>query len=209
VILTFCPLCGTGIAFNGTIAGERYAFGVSGLLYNSDVLMYDRRTESLWAQVAGQAVTGPMKGTELERLAMAHTTWQAWQAQYPETEVLSINTGYATDYYRDPYRGYASSSQVWFPVDNRDRRLDTKDLILGLELDGQFKAYSFDDLPAGVDRIADELAGRSIVVEYDLEHTSGKVLDDSGTEIPTFIAFWFAWAAFHPDTEVYEAATSR
>tara|TARA_R110001592_G_scaffold246577_1_gene508469 strand:+ start:20751 stop:21287 length:537 start_codon:yes stop_codon:yes gene_type:complete len=72
VVITFCPLCGTGLAFSALVDRQRLDFGVSGLLHNSDLLMYDRQTESLWSQIPGQAVTGDMAGKELRRLPVVH-----------------------------------------------------------------------------------------------------------------------------------------
>ena len=79
-------------------------FGVSGLLYRRNVLMYDRQTESLWSQIAAKAVTGPMAGASLEILPAEHTSWEDWKTRHPDTQVLSFNTGYSRNYSRDPYR---------------------------------------------------------------------------------------------------------
>ena len=203
VIVTFCPLCGTGIAFSGSVDGEDLTFGVSGLLYNSDVLMYDHRTESLWSQIAAQAISGEKKGATLERLPITHTTWGDWRQRYPNTTVLSMDTGYSRNYYRDPYRGYAASEGIAFPVSHRDDRLPPKDLVIGLEIDGMFKAYPLSRLPEGVSRLQDSFAGQAVTVEYDLENVTGRVIGANGEEIPTFLAFWFAWIAFHPDSAVF------
>ena len=204
VVISFCPLCGTGIAFLGTVDRRPYTFGVSGLLYNSDVLMYDHQTESLWSQILATAVSGRLKGAELERIPVMHTTWADWSELHPLTEVLSIDTGYRRDYYHDPYGNYAISNQVMFPVSNYDNRLSAKELILGLDIDGQFKAYPLSQLPEGGGRIPDSHAGTAIFVEYDRDAMTGRIVDSTGEEIPTFLAFWFAWAAFHPDTVIFE-----
>ena len=105
VVVTFCPLCGTGMVFDGTIAGKRSTFGVSGYLYQSDMLLYDHKTESLWSQIKREAVTGPMMGQHLTLLPSIHTTWANWRKQFPETRVLSEDTGHRRDYDRDPLCG--------------------------------------------------------------------------------------------------------
>jgi len=74
IVVSFCPLCGSGMIFSAELTDRVFNFGVSGLLYNSDVLLYDRQTESLWSQIKSLAVTGPMKGTQLTALAVSHTT---------------------------------------------------------------------------------------------------------------------------------------
>lgn len=206
VIITYCPLCGSGMAFSAIVGGSRKLFGVSGLLYNSDVLLYDRETESLWSQIMGQAVSGPLKGQRLKQLALFHTTWEHWKSTHPETEVLSTKTGHFRNYERDPYREYRKSADLMFPVGNRDRRYGAKDLVIGLELDGRYKAYPFHELPAGQTLITDAFAGNVLTVEYDKRASFGKILDENGTEIPSVILYWFAWAAFHPDTAVYGGA---
>jgi hypothetical protein len=203
VVISFCPLCGTGIAFHRSIDGEARTFGVSGLLYNSDVLMYDHQTESLWSQIAAMAISGESKGARLQRIALLHTSWGYWRQRHPRTQVLSIATGYNRNYYRDPYAGYASSDRTFLPVAHSDDRLSAKEVVLGLEVDGRFKAYPFSELPSDENTIEDQHAGRELLIEYDLRSMSARVIDSAGVEIPTFTAFWFAWAAFHPDTDVF------
>lgn len=202
-VITYCPLCGTGIVFDADVDGETRSFGVSGLLYNSDVLMYDRETESLWSQILATAISGPMVGSKLDRFPVAHTTWRKWREAHPQTQVLSIDTGHSRVYYRDPYRGYADTSRLWFPVTNRDSRLDEKTVVVGLEIDGVFKAYPFERLPAGRSEIQDVVGGAPLTVSYDREAASAEIRDSAGNVVPTFTAFWFAWAAFHPETLVY------
>jgi hypothetical protein len=204
--ITFCPLCGTGMAFNATLDGKASLFGVSGLLYNSDVLLYDRDTESLWSQIARKAISGPRKGARLEMVPLAHTRWKDWKTTYPDTLVLSRDTGHGRDYSRNPYAGYETSQTVLFPLANVDRRYHPKEQVIGLELDGRFKAYPFLELSKTPGPIQDRVGNRRVEIRYDAEHRTGKVLDINGDEIPTVIAFWFAWSAFHPDTQVYTAS---
>ncbi|PKL94368.1 MAG: hypothetical protein CVV18_09135, partial [Gammaproteobacteria bacterium HGW-Gammaproteobacteria-8] len=204
VVITFCPLCGTGMAFAARIGGQDLVFGVSGLLYNSDVLLYDRQTESLWSQIMAQAVTGPMRGQHLSFLLTSHTTWGDWRARHPDTQVLSVETGYGRDYARDPYAGYRESPELMFPVATQDKRLHPKEQVIGLSLGGDHKAYPFSAL-ARTERhvIEDRVGGRSVRVEFDPQVRTGRVLDAEGRELPSVIAFWFAWLAFHPETALF------
>jgi len=204
VTVTYCPLCGSGMAFSSVAAGSFKSFGVSGLLYNSDVLLYDRETESLWSQIMGKAVSGLLKGEELTPIALTHTTWNDWQTTYPGTLVLSTKTGHMRNYDRDPYEGYSETSGVMFPLRHTDSRYGAKELVVGVEIDGQFKAYPFRSLPRRQDSLNDKFAGEEISLVYDRQNKSAKVLDSSGKEIPTVTLYWFAWAAFHPETQVYE-----
>ena len=97
VAVTYCPLCGTGVAFDAHVAGRRLQFGVSGLLYNSDVLLYDRESESLWSQLLMKAVSGPLRGRTLTTLPLTHTRWSAWRQQHTDPLVLSTDPGHRRD----------------------------------------------------------------------------------------------------------------
>jgi len=203
VAVTFCPLCGTGIAFLADAGGQKRTFGVSGLLYNSDVLMYDRETESLWSQIMAQAVTGSASGARLQAIPILHTTWNHWLARHPDSLVLKPPTTYGRNYNVSPYQDYASSGKLMFPVTHSDRRYANKSVVLGVKIGDLAKAYPFEELPADVDTLNDKLGGQSIEVKYDLPSQTAWVLDQDGIEMPSFTAYWFAWIAFHPETEVF------
>ena len=205
IVVSFCPLCGTGMAFRAEVAGGTRSFGVSGLLYNSDVLLYDRETESLWSQIAKRSISGPLEGKRLEMVVMSHTTWRDWRERYPDTLALSEDTGYRRDYARNPYQGYERSENLYFPVAGFGKQYHPKELVMGLDLDEKFRAYPFSELAQLNGPVTEELAGRRITVEFDADNQTGRVLDDQGEELPTVIAFWFAWSAFHPDSGVFQA----
>lgn len=203
IAITYCPLCGTGVAFDAEVAGEVREFGVSGLLYNSDVLLYDRQTDSLWSQILSTAVTGPLKGTRLERVPIHHTTWETW-LQQGDSLVLSRDTGYQRDYTRSPYGGYGDDSGLYFPVNARSARYHPKERVIGIEIDGSFKAYPFAELAKVKSPLKERFAGRKLIVSFDVESRSGEVRDGSGKLLPSINSFWFAWYAFHPETEVFD-----
>jgi len=210
VVVTYCPLCGTGVIFDAAVDGRRLDFGVSGLLYNSDVLLYDRQTESLWSQIKKQAVTGPMKGRRLRALPTTHTTWRAWRASHPDTLVLSTDTGHARNYSRDPYGDYASERGLYFPVSARSNRYHPKEWVLGLELGGEAKAYPFSELSRS-DRaeIQDRVGGRKVEIRFDPANRSATAHAADGEQLPAITGFWFAWYAFHPNTAVFTADGRR
>lgn len=205
VVVTYCPLCGTGIAYQARAGDRELEFGVSGLLYNSDMLLYDRESQSLWSQIRRQAISGPMKGTKLQPVPVMHTRWSDWQQRYPDSQVLSTDTGHRRDYTRDPYAGYVETRKLWFPVTAEDGRFHPKEPVLGVEIDGQFKAYPFVELEKSATVVNDSLAGRQIVVKYDSRNRTATAEDAGGDMLPGVIAYWFAWYAFHPDTRVYHA----
>ncbi len=207
VVISYCPLCGTGMVFAAPAGSGDPRFGVSGLLYNSDVLLYDRASESLWSQIAQTAISGPAKGTRLLLLPVTHTSWADWRARHPDTVVLSSDTGYSRDYSRNPYAGYEQSSRLMFQVQHRDDRVAAKQWVLGVELAGRHKAYPFDILERAVDAdgwLNDRIGGRVLRIRYDASHRSAEAYDDKGNLLPTVMAYWFAWAAFHPQTELLQ-----
>jgi hypothetical protein len=167
--------------------------------------MYDRETDSLWSQLMVQAVSGPMRGTRLQQLPLSNTSWQEWVQRHPETRVLSSKTGYSRNYRVDPYPNYGKSGRLYFPVSHSSNRYKRKDIVMGLEIDGQFKAYPLRELKKGAHNFADEFAGEEFSVEFDADHQTARIVKTDGPEIPTTMAFWFAWYAFHPETDVYEA----
>lgn len=205
IVVTYCPLCGTGIVFRASRNGQRTLFGVSGLLYNSDVLLYDKDTESLWSQLKMEAIAGARMGERLEWLPSEHTTWAAWRKAHPQTEVLSLDTGYTRDYGRDPYASYETSRQIWFPVNRTDNRLHPKTWIAGVLVNGQAKAYPLEHLRDGA-TLHDVIGNQEVHVSYDASARSVKVANASGRLIPSVQAYWFAWAAFYPETLVYHEA---
>ncbi|HKJ68253.1 MAG TPA: DUF3179 domain-containing protein, partial [bacterium] len=200
VVMTYCPLCGSGMAYDAHVAGKDRAFGVSGLLYNNEVLLYDRQSESLWSQIMSEVVSGPLKGRELEQIPMSHTTWEDWRSRHPDTQVLSTETGYARNYSRDPYSGYQDDKRIMFPVSNSDDRYPRKELVLGVEINGEYKAYPFSELRQTSGKIRDSLNGQQLIIRFDSEHQSAKTTDGQGKEIPAVMLYWFAWTAFHPET---------
>lgn len=139
--ITYCPLCASGIVFERQINDHLLEFGVSGLLYNSDLLLYDRQTESLWSQIPGKAITGDFCGQTLKRFPVTHTHWAAWREDYPETQVLSRETSYKRDYARDPYESYDQAYTLHFPVEHGDRRYHPKELVIGLEQNGNARVW--------------------------------------------------------------------
>ena len=209
VVVTYCPLCGTGIAFYARVQGSRHTFGVSGLLYQSDLLMYDHQTESLWSQVGMHAVAGPLSGEKLTPVFLEHTTWGEWHAAHPATLVLSTKTGSFLNYDHDPYLGYPERRDLMFDTTHFDPRYHPKEWVVGVELNGVPKAYPFSELKKARPSLSDQVGGRSITIQFNQQSRSASVLDADGKPIPSIMAFWFAWYAFHPDTQVFKGPEQR
>lgn len=203
VVVSYCPLCGSGMAFRAeTPDGSRRQFGVSGLLYNSDVLLYDRQTQSLWSQILSEAVAGKAAGQRLEYIPTQFTTWESWKAAHPGTRVLSTATGYRRDYSASPYGDYERTGKLMFPVKERSDALPAKARIIGVEVNGVFRAYPVSVLAKHKTPFSDEVNGRVLTLSFDKIAQSASVTLD-GKLYPSVSMFWFAWYAFHPATTVY------
>lgn len=141
VSVTYCPLCYTNQVFERIIDGKEVEFGTSGKLYNSNLVMYDRLTNSYWSQALGQAITGELTGYELKAIPFDVISWKDWKKIHPDTLVLTTETGHVRAYGVDPYGDYYTDPQIIFPVDNKDDRMHPKEIILGFHKDGVYKAY--------------------------------------------------------------------
>ncbi len=203
VLVSYCPLCGTAMVFDRRIDGLTLDFGVSGLLYNSDLLMFDRESESLWSQISAHAVAGPRNGARLTLIRSRIESWGAWRRRHPDTTVLSPETGHRRRYGTSPYGDYAQSEETLFPV-ALDDRYHPKMPTLGLRLrDGQARAYPAEELARAGGSATERFAGRSVRVAYDPE---GQVFDvEAPPDVEAIEGFWFAWKAFHPETSVFTA----
>ncbi|MFN8006800.1 MAG: DUF3179 domain-containing protein [Terriglobia bacterium] len=148
--ISYCPLNGAGVVYDPLVSDRQFTFGVTGKLYNSTVVLYDRQTQSLWSQVTKEAIAGPSTGIKLEMIPSLTTTWKHWKTLQPETQVLSLNTGFRRDYDQNPYQTYYASDELMFPVPKYIKnKLRNKERVIGLELNGVSKAYPFSRLKKG------------------------------------------------------------
>jgi len=203
VAVTYCPLCGTAMVFDRRYGGRELTFAVSGLLFQSDVLMYDRQTETLWSQLGLKAVAGKLVGQDLIWLPAEHLKWKAWRAKYPRGQVLSNDTGYDRDYGNLPYGSYESSPRTMFPVPQPRKELPTKEWIIGIMVNGRAKAYPLATLPSDT-TVEDVVGGITLRVTFDRQTGSFNALRlDTGEAVPFTRAYWFAWQAFNPTTDLW------
>lgn len=203
LLITYCPLCGTGLAFERRLNGEDVEFGTSGKLFNSNLVMYDRKTETYWSQIDGRAIVGELTGQKLKEVSIDTVTWREWKAEHDDSLVLSKDTGFSRQYGKDPYGNYYEDSFLFFPVENEDNRVPPKTVIFGIEINGEHKAYAEEDVKkAGT--IQDRVGGEPITVTRDKAGIVKIVNSDTGEEIVKERGFWFSWYAFHPDTSLYQ-----
>jgi hypothetical protein len=258
VIVTFCPLCNAAITFDRRVGGQVYEFGTSGLLRNSDLVMYDRTTESLWQQLTGEAIVGDMVGRRLKFLSSSLVSFDDFRQAYPRGKVLSRDTGHNRDYGRNPYTGYDRADQSPFLFDGeQDGRLLPMERVVTVSLEGVDVAYPLsvlsevhvvEDSPGGVDLVVWHVPGTSSALDtasiaqgqdvgaagvfrptldgrklsfhfmdgafVDEETGStwnvlgqaiaGPLAGESLTPVVHGNHFWFAWAAFKPETVIYQ-----
>ena len=203
ILVVYCPLCDSVSVLERRLDGETHEFGVSGLIYNSNVLLYDRDDDSLWSQLGFSAISGPNAGRSLPHLGWELTTFADWSNRHPESTVLSVDTGHQRNYRSNPYGDYFEMDRLMFPVANSDTRLNDKDQIIAVKLGEVAKAYPISEIqraPNGV--VRDTIDGQTIVLESNAQTDSARVVQMPAN---AFVAhtFWFAWVAFEPDTEVY------
>jgi hypothetical protein len=218
VAVTFCPLCNTALVFDRRVDGEVLDFGTTGNLRNSDLVMYDRQTESWWQQFGGEAVVGELTGAELEHLPARIVAWEDFARQHPDSEVLSQETGFLRSYGRNPYEGYDDvDSGPLFPVSREDDRLAPKERVVYLERGDDAVVVPFSVL-AERELVEVMVGDEKVVVEWvpgvrsPLDSSfvaSGREVgsaavtaDATGEPVPFDQPFWFAVAAFRPDARI-------
>jgi len=205
IAVIFCPLCDSVSVVDRQLGEQVYEFGISGLLYNSNVLLYDRVDDALWSQAGLIAVSGPNAGKSLTHLSgWEITTFADWRESHPDSTAATLETGhYGPERYNAvAYASYFQTDDVMFPVEATDPRFKNKYPVVGVWVDGKARAYPVDfiaEAPGG--RVEESFGGGRVV----LEPTEGggvRVI-----EVPVganvLHTFWFAWYAFHPETEVY------
>jgi len=247
--LIYCPLTGTAIGWNGTINGAKTTFGVSGLLYNSNIIPYDRATDSYWSQMDHKCVKGELAGMEIETFQTIEMNFNTLREVYPNAQVLNTNTGFNRNYERYPYGDYrTNNSSLIFPVSNTDDRVASKERVLGVVIFDRVKTYRFNSfMEEEVNVIEDRYQGKDLVVigsqaknflvafenrladgtKLTFQPIQGAlpiVMEDNegnkwdifgeavegprqGTKLPevlNYIGYWFSWAAFNEDLEIYQ-----
>jgi hypothetical protein len=182
--ITFCPLCGSSLAFEREIDGQILEFGVSGKLHNNDLVMYDRNTLSLWQQITGEAIVGPMFGKKLKQVSLSGMRWEQFNQDFEDALVLSRDTGFSRNYDTSPYGDYEQERS-----------------LLLIEVDGNFKAYPEEKIKEEglIEDTVEEVAVSIAYNDGDIVFKDSK----SDQEIVATRLFWFAWKAFRPDTKLY------
>jgi len=209
IAVTYCPLCRSGIAFRPDVNGEEVEFGTSGLLWNSDLVMYDRKTDSLWSQITGTAIIGEMTGSQLQSIPTLETArWKDWKSAHPDTVVLSRNTGYSRPYdtSEDIY-GIYQPNFIGIGVTFNDTRLQSNAIVYGIAIGNATKAYHQEAI-AKVGSLDDIVGGMPIRIVWDSQLNVVKIFkrvgNQTGERITSLGHFWYAWLAVFPNSELYK-----
>lgn len=260
VAVTYCPLCNTALVFDRRHDGRVLDFGTTGRLRHSDLVMYDRQTESWWQQATGQAIVGALAGDTLRWLEAQTVSWAEFKTTHTNGQVLSRETGFSRPYGTNPYTGYdapGGSPLPGFFHGKRDNRLAALERVVAVRVGSETVAYPFSRM-RGVRVVNDVVGGRPLVVFWTpgmasaLDQSriaSGRDVGASGvfdrraggrtltfepgpgstfrdretgsawdlrgravsgplrgarlTVVPSGDYFWFAWAAFRPETRVW------
>jgi uncharacterized protein DUF3179 len=163
--IVYCPLTGTGIGWDRTLRGSPTTFGVSGLLYNNNLIPYDRQTGSNWSQMRLDCVNGPLVNTKIKTFQLVETRWAFWKEMYPDTKVVSLNTGWNRSYGVYPYGDYkVNEDNLLFPISIDDRRLNRKERVHGIIVEQEAKVYRFSSFPIKNTLITDTVNGKDVLV---------------------------------------------
>jgi len=168
ILVTYCPLTGSGLVFDPAIADQPLQFGTSGLLFDNNLVMFDRSTQSLWSQMRVEAICGSFSRTVPRLLPVVQSTWAAWKALHPETTVVSFETGFRRNYNQYPYGSYdqLTNGQILFPHSFIDPRRPLKELVLGIREGEVSRAYPYTALGERT-VINDSVSGREVVIVFD------------------------------------------
>ena len=165
VVITFCPLCNSALVFDRKVKGRVLDFGTTGKLRHSDLVMWDRQTESWWQQLEGEAIVGTMTGARLTFLYSPLVSYRTFSQAHPKAKVLSRDTGVNRRYGGNPYVGYDSMKTPFLFRGPVDGRLKTMERVVALDLGGEVKAYPYGELEK-VNTVNDRVGGTEVVIFY-------------------------------------------
>jgi hypothetical protein len=203
--ITYCPLTGSAIGYYGDLAAGSSDFGTSGKLVNSNLIMYDRQTESYWSQILGQAISGPLTGEKLDRFQLTWTSWSNIKAKYEKANILSNKTGFSRDYTSDPYGSYRSdqsgnyyrNDNLYFNVLSSDDSLDKKDVVIAGEYKGEHFAVE-KELVIREKELNFKIDDHQLIATYEPELNTVRIRKDD-EELVVYDVMWFGWHAFYPE----------
>lgn len=183
--VTYCPLTGTAIGWDRNVNGTNTTFGVSGKLYNSNLIPFDRSTQSYWSQMGLESINGELIRTDIVTSPVIETTWETWQELYPNSKIMNTNTGFDRNYNQFPYGDYrTNNANIIFPVTPNDTRRPAKERALAVLTDGGNKAYSIQEFEA--DRVVEDVVGGTDIIVVGSREKNFIVAYEKGSRNETF-----------------------
>jgi hypothetical protein len=194
---TFCPLCWTAIVYNREINWEEVLFGVSGKLYESNLLMFDNINESLWSQSIWEALVWDDLWEKLEIIKSDLLSFSQFKENHPNWLVLSENTWYSRNYSRTPYWSYETVEELYFPVKNTDAKLHQKELMFVIPYDWESYAFVRSEL-INIWELEYNIWKEKLIIIFKNWELTARIWDKI---IPGYIEMWFSWFTQHPESE--------
>lgn len=161
--VTYCPLTGTGIGWNRVVDGTKTTFGVSGLLYQTNLIPFDRATKSNWSQLLNESVNGSLSGKKADLIPLVETDWKTWKTMFPDTKIMSLNTGFSRTYGVYPYVDYRTNNSFFLFPTPKDSRLPSKERVHAIIDDADAKVYRFSDFTTS-NIIIDSFKGKTYLI---------------------------------------------
>ncbi len=196
IAVTFCPLCGSAVVYDRRLSVGESTFGVSGALIESNMVMYDRATESLWQQSTGEALAGDLFGARLDLHPFQLLNMGEIRTQYPNAVVLSEDTGHTRDYGRNPYSGYNESNRFAFQPSSFDERFELKEIMVVFRVGDDVAATPWLKFTDGTTKRT-TISDREITIKKN----NGELViqDQDGQMYPFFFEMWFSFAVQNPE----------
>jgi len=207
VAITYCPLCDSAVVFSRTVATQEgdeieLEFGVSGALFNSNVLMYDRTHRGLWSQLGMKAVSGPLVGTPLTSLPFQMVAYGDFVKQHPDAPIVSSDTGHPRNYQNSPYQQYFAKDDLMVPVRSYGKKLKRKTLGLGIKAGEQSWFVPVDQIAGNC-----QLTTPAGIVKFSRTE-AGIVVSELPTDVMAAQSFYYSWSAFFPNCVIVNAETA-
>ena len=180
--ISYCPLTGTSVVWKVDTNLSRSSYGVSGLLYNSNLILYDRESDSRWSQMQERSIWGTRSGEPSERMQAIETLFSTARAMYPNAVAMTRETSYDRNYDVYPYDFYQTNEQLLFPVEPLDERVHRKRRVIGVQNDSGNKVYQIDGFATGIQTINDQVGDRPLIVigssDFDIAAIYDRQLSD-------------------------------
>jgi len=194
VVISYCGFCDSYQVYERKFQNESLSFGISNYIYKNSDLLFDNKSESLWSQMSGEALSGTFTGGKLKRYPFRLMSYQQAKTEFPSAEVLSFDTGSRRDYTSNQFKDFITSDEIPSPIFNASDKLKNKQLAIGFFLNNRAYAFTPDLMPEKIN-----LDGR----ELNISKQGGEYIVIAGDEkMRVYQAYWYVWYDFNPETVI-------